>query len=282
MTAAAPPTSLGRAGELHRRRHGPAASARARAPRAHAGGTRAAARSRGTGSLDLQSRETSLDVTATRFDPVWIVGAWPGRLDGTARLRAGLAPEPNAALDAIALAGELRGYPVTLRGAAAVMGSDRYRLDALRLDSGANRVVLTGRSTASGSTSTVDAKLDELDLLVPDVDGALTAKLAIDGTWQEPRGDGEIALRNVTYAGVTVQRLDVRGAAGLAADARVDLDGRGRRARARPAARERARRHRRRHGRRARGAHRAQGRGRRLERRGDGRPCRGRVARHAR
>src|SRR6185503_6652187 len=84
----------------------------------------------GTGSLDLESRETTLEVTATRFDPVWIVGAWPGRLDGTARLRAGLRPEPNAALDAIALAGELRGYPVTLRGAAAVMGSERYRLDA--------------------------------------------------------------------------------------------------------------------------------------------------------
>ncbi|HXS78732.1 MAG TPA: translocation/assembly module TamB domain-containing protein [Gammaproteobacteria bacterium] len=178
----------------------------------------------GTGSLDLESRETTLEVTATRFDPVWIVGAWPGRLDGTARLRAGLRPEPNAALDAIALAGELRGYPVTLRGAAAVMGSERYRLDALRLDSGANRVVLTGALDRERLDLDVEAKLDELDLLVPDVDGALTANLAIDGTWREPRADGEIALHDVTYADVTVQRLDVRGAAGLAADARVDLD----------------------------------------------------------
>src|SRR6185503_1284313 len=66
--------------------------------------------------------------------------------------------------------------------------------------------------------------LDELDLLVPDVDGALTADLTVDGTWQEPRADGEVALRGVAYAGVTLQRLDVRGAVGFAPGARVDLD----------------------------------------------------------
>jgi translocation and assembly module TamB len=178
---------------------------------------------RGTGSVDLESRETSLDVAASRFDPVWIVNAWPGRLDGTARLRASLAPEPNAALEAIELAGELRGYPVTLRGAAAVTGSDRFRLDALRLDSGANRVVLTGGLDRERLDLTVDAELDELDLLVPDVDGALTAALTVDGTWQEPRGNGRVALRDAAYAGVTLARLDVSGEAGLAADAPVDL-----------------------------------------------------------
>jgi translocation and assembly module TamB len=179
---------------------------------------------RGVGSLDLAGRATSLDVTASRFDPVWIVGAWPGRLDGTARLRAGLAPEPNAALEAIELTGELRGYPVTLRGAAAVMGSDRYRLDALRLDSGSNRVVLTGALDRERLDLVVDAKLDELDLLVPDVDGALTAALTVDGTWQEPRGDGHITLSGASLAGITLERLDVRGTAGLAADARIDLN----------------------------------------------------------
>ena len=178
----------------------------------------------GSGSLDLERRETSLDITATRFDPIWIVNAWPGRLDGTARLRAGLAPEPNAALDAIRLEGELRGYPVTLGGAAAVTGTDRFRLDALRLDSGSNRVVLTGALDRETVDLVVDAKLDELDLLVPDVDGALTAQITVDGTWQEPRAEGRITLIDAAFAGVSLERLDVRGAAGLAPNARVDLD----------------------------------------------------------
>ncbi len=178
---------------------------------------------RGAGSLDLAARETSLDVTASRCEPVWIVDAWSGRLDGTTRLHAGLSPEPNAALDAVDLAGELRGYPVTLRGAAAVTGTDRWRLDALRLDSGSNRVVLTGALDRETVALVVDAKLDELDLLLPDVDGALTAALTIGGTWREPRADGRVTLSDAAYAGVTLERLDLRGEAGLAADARVAL-----------------------------------------------------------
>jgi translocation and assembly module TamB len=188
------------------------------APLAPGGGTL-----RGTGSLDLERRETALDVTAAGFDPVWLVAAWPGRLDGTARLRAALAPEPNAALEAIALAGALRGYDVTIGGSAAVTGRDRYRLDALRLDSGSNRVVLSGTLDSEQLDVTLDAELDELDLLVPDADGALTAAIALDGTWQSLRGEGDIALRDAAFAGITLERLDVRGTAGLAADAPVAL-----------------------------------------------------------
>jgi translocation and assembly module TamB len=188
------------------------------APAAPGGGTL-----RGTGSLDLERRETALDVAADGFDPAWVVAAWPGRLDGTARLRAALAPEPNAALDAIALAGELRGYDVTIGGAAAVTGRDRFRLDSLRLDSGSNRVVLNGTLDSEQLDLTLDAELDELDLLVPDADGALTAAIALDGTWQALRGEGAVTLRDAAYAGITLQRLDVRGTAGLAADAPVAL-----------------------------------------------------------
>jgi translocation and assembly module TamB len=178
---------------------------------------------RGTGSLDLERRETALDVTAAGFDPAWVVAAWPGRLDGTARLRAALAPEPTATLDTLALAGELRGYAVTVRGGAAVTGGDRFSLDSLRLDSGANRVVLNGSLDREQLDVTLDAELDELDLLVPDADGALTAAIALGGTWQELRGQGDITLRDAAFAGITLERLDVRGTAGLAADAPVAL-----------------------------------------------------------
>jgi len=177
----------------------------------------------GVGNVDLESRDTSLDVTANDFNPAWIVGAWPGRLDGTTHLRAGLRPEPNVELTALALSGELRGYPVTLGGAAAVTGGDRYRLDALRLDSGSNRVVLTGALDRERLELTVDAKLEELDLLVPDANGALTAALTVGGTWQAPHGNGSISLRGAEYAGVALESLDVRGTAGLANDAPVAL-----------------------------------------------------------
>ncbi|HVJ30344.1 MAG TPA: hypothetical protein VNA66_08580, partial [Gammaproteobacteria bacterium] len=84
------------------------------------------------GNVDLEGRDTSLDLAARGFDPAWIVAAWPGRLDGTAQLRAGLEPEPNVTLAGLALGGELRGYPVTLGGAATLTDSDRVRLDMLR------------------------------------------------------------------------------------------------------------------------------------------------------
>jgi len=177
----------------------------------------------GTGRVDLEGRDTSLDVTARGFDPTWIVAAWPGRLDGTAQLRAGLDPEPNVTLAGVALRGDLRGYPVTLGGAATLTGTDRYRLDMLRLDSGSNRVVLTGSLDRERLDLVVDAKLDQIDLLVPDVDGALTAAVTVDGTWREPRGNGQITLSNAAYAGIALERLDLRGTAGLAANAPVAL-----------------------------------------------------------
>jgi translocation and assembly module TamB len=178
---------------------------------------------RAAGRVDLENRETSLELAASALNPIWIGAAWPGRLDGTAHLQAGLTPERNVALDAIELSGALRGYPVTLGGAASLTGRDHVRLDALRLDSGSNRVVLTGAVDRERLDLSVDAALDELDLLVPDATGALTAAVTIGGTWREPRGDGQVALRNAAYAGITLERLDVRGAAGLAADAPVAL-----------------------------------------------------------
>ena len=69
----------------------------------------------------------------------------------------------------------MRGYPVTLRGAVAFPSRDSVRLDALRLDSAANHVVLTGTLDRTSTDLVVDAELDQLDLLVPDVTGALNS-----------------------------------------------------------------------------------------------------------
>jgi translocation and assembly module TamB len=176
-----------------------------------------------TGRVDLEGRDTSLDLGARGFDPAWIVAAWPGRFDGTAQLRAGLTPEPNVTLAGLALQGDLRGYPVTLGGAATLTNSDHFQLDMLRLDSGANRVVVTGSLDRERLAVVVDAKVDELDLLGPDANGALTAAVTVEGTWQEPRGNGRITVSNAAYAGIAADRLDLRGTAGLAAAAPINL-----------------------------------------------------------
>ncbi len=178
---------------------------------------------RGTGTVSLANRTADLAVTANGFDPAWLTAAWSGRLDGTTALRAALLPQPNAALDAIDLRGTLRGYPVTLRGAAAFPEPGSVRLDALRLESEANYVVLTGALDRASLELTVDAELEQLDLLVPDVGGALTADLTLGGTWQQPHGRGRIALRNLSFAGATLGSLDANGELGLAPGARVAL-----------------------------------------------------------
>ena len=77
---------------------------------------------------------------------------------------------------------------MTLRGAATFPEPGSVRLDALRLESEANYVVLTGALDRASLELTVDAELEQLDLLVPDVGGALTADLTLGGTWQQPHG----------------------------------------------------------------------------------------------
>jgi len=188
-----------------------------------------AAPGRGTlhaaGAVRLAAREASLEVGASDFDPAWIAAAWPGRLDGSARLDVAAAPrtEPTVALEAIDLAGELRGYSVGIGGAAALTGRDRVRLDGLRLTSGENRAVLSGALDRANLDVAVEAERIELDLLVPEARGALTADLKLTGTWREPRGSGALQLRDAAFAGVTLERLDLRGELGLASGAPIAL-----------------------------------------------------------
>jgi translocation and assembly module TamB len=183
-----------------------------------AGGTLAAG-----GSVSLQERTANLALIANDLDPALIVADWPGRLTGTARLGAGLIPEPSGTLDAIDLAGVLRGYAVSLHGAAALLRRDAVRLDMLRLDSGANFVVITGTLDRTALDVAVEAELAQLDLLVPEVGGALSADVTVGGTWQQPRGSGRIGIRDIAFAGIEVERVDVNGEAGLAPDAVVSL-----------------------------------------------------------
>jgi translocation and assembly module TamB len=176
-----------------------------------------------TGTVNLASRAAAVDVAARGFDPAWLAAAWPGRLDGTARVAAVAADEPAVTLEAIDLSGELRGYPVVIAGAANLTGRDRVRLDGLELTSNDNRAVLTGTLDAASLDIAVAAERIELDLVLPGAGGALTADVAVTGTWQEPQASGRLELRDAEVAGITVERLEANGALGLAPTAPVAL-----------------------------------------------------------
>lgn len=186
-----------------------------------------AAPGRGTvtaaGTVNLGTLAANVDVAASGFDPAWLAAAWAGRLDGTAHVAAVAADEPSVTLEAIDLRGELRGYLVTIGGAANLTGRDRVRLDELRLTSNDNRAVLTGTLDATSLDLAVAAERIELDLVLPGAEGALTADVAVSGTWQEPMARGRVELRDAEVAGVTVERLDVNGEVGLAPSAPVAL-----------------------------------------------------------
>jgi translocation and assembly module TamB len=187
------------------------------APEGNAGTLRA------QGSASLEARNTRLAVTADDFDPQWLFAGWPGRIDGTAMLAAGLTPTPNAAFEAVEAAGELRGYPVTLHGDAAFANPGTARFDALRLESGANRVVVNGTLDATRLDLAVTADLDSLDLVLPGAGGSVDGEVAVAGTWAEPRARGRVAARDLSYAGVAVERLDADGEIGVAAETPLSL-----------------------------------------------------------
>jgi translocation and assembly module TamB len=176
-----------------------------------------------SGNVHLQERTASLALTATNLDPNWLVAGWPGRLTGTAALRASLLPEPTGTLEAIELEGALRDYPVSIGGAVALTGRDAVRLDELRLDSETNYVVLNGTLDRTSLDVAVEAELAEIALLVPNVGGALSAELAVGGTWQQPRGSGRAEARGASFAGITVEELVLSGEAGLAPDTPLAL-----------------------------------------------------------
>jgi translocation and assembly module TamB len=178
---------------------------------------------RATGTASLAARETYLAVTADDLDPAWLDARWPGRLRGTAALHAALSPVATAELDDIALAGELRGYPVSIGGGAAFTAPGNVRLAALRLESAVNRAVLTGTLDADDIDLRVDAELTNLDLLVPGARGAVSASGTLRGTWREPHARGRVVARELALAGFTLAEVDANGEAGLASEAPLAL-----------------------------------------------------------
>jgi translocation and assembly module TamB len=184
---------------------------------AAAGSLRAA----GTVSFARSVADLTLDVQDV--NPRWIHPSVPGRLTGTGTLHTEFAPEFVTRFGAVSLKGELRQYPVTVKGGAEVDGNDRWHLDKLSLDSGPNRVSVDGTLSPDDLDVAVAARVDNLDLLWPGLRGGLDGEATFAGTWEEPRGRGHAEARDLALGELSLDRLTIAGEAGLPKDTKLDL-----------------------------------------------------------
>jgi translocation and assembly module TamB len=182
-----------------------------------------AGRLRATGMLSFENRGADLALEADDFDPRWIHEALPGRLSGTTSLRAVFAPSFETRFANADLRGRLRGYDVSIGGAAKVEKGNVWTLEQLELDSGPNSVRLDGTLDTTTLAVKVAVDLDTVDWLLPGVDGGVSGAVDFAGTWREPKGAGRIEARDLAMGDYRVDRLTVDGRAGLGAGTPLDL-----------------------------------------------------------
>ena len=174
------------------------------------------------GTADLAARTLDVKVAATDVDPRWWDAAWPGRLRGTAAMRAGLAPF-GVAFNSLDIAGTLRGFTLALRGAAQYNAPDRWRLAGVRLASGANHVALDGALMPAGLDLVADADVADLNLLWPGLRGAAAGKVAIGGSFDEPSGRGRLAGHGIAFGDFSLEQVTIAGELGGARTAPLAL-----------------------------------------------------------
>ncbi|HUL82445.1 MAG TPA: translocation/assembly module TamB domain-containing protein, partial [Gammaproteobacteria bacterium] len=183
----------------------------------------AAGRLRAQGTVSFARSLADLELELDDVDPRWISALFPGRLSGSGALHTAFAPAFFTRFGGVALAGELRNYPVTIRGAAEVDGGNRWRLDKLALDSGPNRISLDGTLSPDDLDIAVAARVDSLDLVWPGLRGGLDGEASFAGTWSEPRARGHAEARALVLGQYAIERLTIAGEAGLPAETPLDL-----------------------------------------------------------
>jgi translocation and assembly module TamB len=178
---------------------------------------------RASGTVSFARSVADLTLDAQDVNPRWIHPSVPGRLSGTATLHTEFAPAFVTRFGAVALKGELRQYPVAIRGAADVDGNNRWHLDKLALDSGQNRVSLDGTLSPDDLDVAVTARVDNLDVVWPGLRGGVDGEATFAGTWDEPRGRGHAEAHDLALGELTMERLTIAGEGGLQKDTRLDL-----------------------------------------------------------
>ncbi len=173
-------------------------------------------------------------ITTRGVDPGTIRADWPGRIDAEFGIDGELqAAGPAVSLDIKSLSGELRDYPVALRGTAQ-WRDNQASLAGIELTSGNSRVLLDG---SLGETFDLEWSLhsDDLAELYPGTQGRVAAEGRLDGRLERAKIAAELQGQGLAYAEFSAAMLD--GAVALELDlsrapdidfhrTQVDLDAR--------------------------------------------------------
>jgi len=184
---------------------------------------KAAGTLRAAGTVSFARSVADLTLDVQDVDPRWIQPSVPGRLSGSGSLHTEFAPAFLTRFAAVALSGEIRQYPVAIKGGADVDGNNRWHLDKLALDSGSNRVSVDGTLSPDDLDVAVAARVADLDLLWPGLRGGLDGEATFAGTWEEPRGRAHAEAHDLALGDLSIERLTIAGEAGLPKDTKLDL-----------------------------------------------------------
>jgi translocation and assembly module TamB len=168
----------------------------------------ASGRLKSSGRLDWKERLSWQAISeASDVDPTPFAAQWPGKLslkvehrgaivDGQAQVRA----EIKQAM------GELRGYPVSLRGDIEWTGHG-LRIHEAVFHSAESRIDLSGHVNEELA---LDWRIDSprLNELYADVRGSLKASGRLFGTREQPRVQAALDARELAYAAYSAQRID--------------------------------------------------------------------------
>ena len=144
----------------------------------------------------------AFDLTATgqNFNPAILMPEMPGSLTFSSRLKGkweGEALQLDA--DINKLSGQLRGYPVSANGKLVLKG-DQLKVDALRINSGANKIAVNGSMGQEQATLVVSIDTPALDALWPTLGGSLKGEGLVQGTWRNPTVKFQAQGRQLRFA----------------------------------------------------------------------------------
>jgi len=130
----------------------------------------------------------AFDLTATgqNFNPAILLPEMPGNLTFSSHLKGKLdATALQLDADINKLSGQLRGYPVSANGKLVLKG-DQLKVDALRINSGINKISVNG--TMGQEQAALDVSIDTpaLDAFWPALGGSLLGEGQLQGTWKNP------------------------------------------------------------------------------------------------
>ncbi len=130
----------------------------------------------------------AFDLTATgqNFNPAILLPEMPGNLTFSSHLKGKLAAKALQ-LDAEInkLSGQLRGKPVSANGKL-VLNGDQLKVDALRINSGPNKIAVNGTMGQEQAALEVSIDTPALDTFWPTLGGSLLGEGFVQGTWKNP------------------------------------------------------------------------------------------------